>query len=98
MRGKPDISKLLSPKKDINTFLDGAVADQSEIKSIDSSVGNLDNKSSAVKSKELKAFRLSIELINLLRRQAFERTEETGSRVTETMLVEEALRNYFKDN
>lgn len=97
MRGKPDLSKLGSPKKDVNAFLDGAGADQAE-KPISTAAGanTLDSSAAAVQPKEQKAFRLPIDLIIALRREAFERTEKTGSRVTETELVEDALRVYLK--
>lgn len=94
MRGKPDLSKLGSPKKDVNAFLDGAGADQAEKPTISDS--KLNSTTVTVQPKEQKAFRLPLDLITALRREAFERTEKLGVRVTETELVEEALREYLK--
>ena len=94
MRGKPDLSKLGSPKKDVNAFLDGAGADQAEKPTAGDS--KPDTAVVATQPKEQKAFRLPVDLIVALRREAFERTEKTGTRVTETELVEDALRTYLK--
>jgi hypothetical protein len=94
MRGKPDLSKLGLPKKDVNAFLDGAGADQAEKPAAGDS--KPDATVVATQPKEQKAFRLPVDLIVALRREAFERTEKTGTRVTETELVEDALRTYLK--
>lgn len=94
MRGKPDLSKLGSPKKDVNAFLDGAGADQAEKPATGDS--KPDAAAVTTQPKEQKAFRLPVDLIVALRREAFERTEKTGTRVTETELVEDALRTYLK--
>lgn len=45
--------------------------------------------------KEQKIFRLSIELIKRLKREAYERSIEEGNRITETEIVESALWQYF---
>ena len=45
--------------------------------------------------REQKIFRLPLDLINDLKREAYERSVKTGSRVTETELVEKALREFF---
>lgn len=47
--------------------------------------------------REQKVFRLPLDLINLLKRESYERSVKTGSRVTETELVEQALRNFLKE-
>lgn len=46
--------------------------------------------------REQKVFRLPLDLINELKREAYEQSIKTGSRVTETELVEQALRAFFK--
>lgn len=45
--------------------------------------------------REQKVFRLPVDLINVLKRESFERSVKAGSRVTETELVEQALRMFF---
>lgn len=47
--------------------------------------------------REQKVFRLPLDLINQLKRESYERSVKTGSRVTETELVEQALRNFLKE-
>ncbi len=46
--------------------------------------------------REQKVFRLPLDLINHLKRESYERSINLGSRVTETELVEQALRSFFK--
>jgi len=46
--------------------------------------------------REQKIFRLPLDLINTLKRESYERSMATGLRVTETELVEKALRMFFK--
>ena len=43
--------------------------------------------------REQKVFRLPLDLINALKRECYERSVKTGLRVTETELVEQALRS-----
>ena len=45
--------------------------------------------------REQKVFRLPIDLINVLKRESYERSVKAGSRVTETELVEQALRMFL---
>lgn len=42
--------------------------------------------------REQKVFRLPLDMISALKREAYERSVRTGSRVTETELVEQSLR------
>ncbi len=46
--------------------------------------------------REQKVFRLSLDLISELKCEAYERSVEAGVRVTETEIVEQALRAFFK--
>lgn len=46
--------------------------------------------------REQKIFRLPFDLIQALKREAFERSMQSGVRVTETELVEQSLRAYLK--
>lgn len=45
--------------------------------------------------REQKVFRLPLDVIQDLKREAYERSMASGSRVTETELVEQALRAFF---
>ncbi len=46
--------------------------------------------------REQKVFRLPIDIIDVLKKEAYERSMENRSRVTETELVEQALRKFFE--
>lgn len=75
-------------KPNINAFLEGGAAD-------------LANKTeqrqpTAKVQREQKIFRLPIDLINELKRESYEQSMKTGTRVTETELVEQALKAFFK--
>ncbi len=75
-------------KPNINAFLEGGAAD-------------LANKTeqpqpTAKVQREQKIFRLPIDLINELKRESYEQSMKTGTRVTETELVEQALKTFFK--
>lgn len=45
--------------------------------------------------REQKIFRLPVDLISELKREAYEQSVKTNTRVTETELVEQALRAFF---
>ena len=53
------------------------------------------NSRSAGQPKLTKIFNLTPELVQALKREAFERSTEEGRRVTETELVDAALRQYL---
>eukprot|EP01099_Mayorella_cantabrigiensis_P007922 TRINITY_DN7239_c0_g1_i1.p1 TRINITY_DN7239_c0_g1~~TRINITY_DN7239_c0_g1_i1.p1 ORF type:complete len:107 (-),score=7.17 TRINITY_DN7239_c0_g1_i1:240-560(-) len=104
MRRKPDLSKLNYHLKDPNVFLDGAKADSAEKQNdtgnqtltSDVNINTVDVSNKIAKQpKEQKAYRLPLDLIIALRREAYERTMRSGYRVTETELVEEALKSYL---
>lgn len=89
MKSKPNLQEF---KKNIGmeAFL------QAGAESSDVTINNNLASSHQVKSlhtyKEQKVFRLPIELIKALKKESYERSMETGVRVTETEIVEEALR------
>ncbi|MFA9202617.1 MAG: hypothetical protein ACEQSD_01285 [Flavobacteriales bacterium] len=87
MRKKPDTRAFLAPK-DPSAFLDGVSAEQPEKKP-------MLNSRSAGQPKLTKIFNLTPELVQALKREAFERSTEEGRRVTETELVDAALRQYL---
>lgn len=100
MRTKPNTEQF-KINKDPSDFLEGGAADI-----IDKSVKSQKTETKpkippqpevyAKVHREQKIFRLPLDLINELKREAYERTQKTGLRVTETELVEHALRAFFK--
>lgn len=82
----------MKKKPNIDDFLESGVADLANKKpqSINDSV------TSAKVQREQKIFRLPIDLINELKREAYEQSVKAGTRVTETELVEQALRAFLK--
>ena len=100
MKSKPNTEQF-KPKKDPTAFLESGVADASERtkfpKNFDYAppVQITQPIASNKVHREQKIFRLSLDLINTLKRESYERSLKTGSRVTETELVEQALRSFF---
>lgn len=89
-------------KPDINAFLDGGavdVANKTESKQTKKPVKKAESvafQQNVRVHREQKVFRLPIDLINELKRAAYERSMESGARITETELVEQALKEFFK--
>lgn len=88
MRKKPD-TRAFSAPKDPSAFLDGALEVQAQRTAAPAP-------SRAGQPKLTKIFNLSPELVQALKREAFERSTSEGRRVTETELVDAALRAYLK--
>lgn len=88
-------------KKDPSAFLEGGAADAADKtgksqQDIVSDSIQIDAKATDIRvHREQKIFRLPLELIKTLKREAYERSEKTGCRITETELVEQALREFF---
>jgi hypothetical protein len=86
-------------KPDIDAFLDGGAVDTAHKatsrKRTKKEEPVLPQRPARV-YREQKIFRLPIDLIDELRDQAYERSKASGTRVTETSLVEEALKAFFK--
>jgi hypothetical protein len=87
-------------KPDINEFLDGGAVDVAN--KTDPKRQKPEKKSEKIAPKqntrvhrEQKIFRLPLDLIEVLRDQAYERSKKSGIRITETELVEQALRVFF---
>jgi hypothetical protein len=93
VKAKPNTDQF-KPHKDPSSFLEGGVSDAAD---------RLDKQPTKVGQpvfeakvyREQKVFRLPLDLINTLKREAYERSVKTGSRVTETELVEQSLRTFF---
>ena len=98
MRAKPNTDQF-KQKKDPSAFLEGASADQIEKTQqieMESQVKKAHPVADARVNRQQKVFRLSLDLVRALKRESYERSVDKGSRVTETDLVEQALRVYLK--
>ena len=87
MKSKPN-TEAFKPQKDPSHFIEAGASDAAE-------------RSRHVLHKtrihrEQKVFRLPLDLIDALKKEAFEQSMQAGVRVTETELVEQALRAYLK--
>jgi hypothetical protein len=87
MKAKPNIDQF-NPVKNPDAFLEGGAADLASKTEQSQPVAKV--------RREQKIFRLPIDLINELKRESYEQSMKTGSRVTETELVEQALKAFFK--
>jgi hypothetical protein len=86
-------------KPDINDFLDGGAADKADKAEPQKTAKKAESEASKPLAKvhrEQKIFRLPLDLIEELRDQAYERSKKSKTKVTETELVEKALREFFK--
>jgi hypothetical protein len=88
MRKKPD-TRSFEIGKDPSAFLDGGVAEHQALPVSTSSSTKIGQ------PKLTKIFNLSPELVQALKKEAFERSTSEGRRVTETELVDSALRRYL---
>ena len=99
MKSKPNTDQFKLPK-DPSAFLDGGAGDAADRSTAAPSKGAYKTSTpmqapEAKVYREQKIFRLPVDLINALKREAYERSTKTGNRVTETELVEQALRDYL---
>ena len=99
MKAKPDTDQF-KPKKDPSAFLEGGAADAADRaeRQNPTAVPPAPTDQPVAEARvhrEQKIFRLPLDLIKYLKRESYERSEKTGSRVTETELVEQALRAFF---
>lgn len=100
MKTKPDTDQF-KPKKDPSAFLEGGTADlanqteKSQQVSAETQMPTDQPVTNARVHREQKIFRLPLDLINALKRESYERSVKTGTRVTETELVEQAIRDFL---
>lgn len=100
MKAKPNTDQF-KIKKDPSAFLEGGAADiadriekpKQSVVAIKEPVPEPDFVGKV--HREQKVFRLPLDLINALKRESYERSMKTGSRVTETELVEQSLREFL---
>jgi hypothetical protein len=101
MKTKPNTEQF-KMKKDPSSFLEGGAADLTERKSQITETSQepvvIAPPTPVVNRvhREQKIFRLPIDLVTALRDEAYERGRKTGIRVTETELIEQALRAFLK--
>lgn len=101
MKAKPNTDQF-QLKKDPSAFLEGGAGDVADRTNKPYPVADLAQapvEQRAVETKmhrEQKVFRLPLDLINELKREAYERSVKAGFRVTETELVELSLRAFLK--
>ena len=100
MKSKPNTDQF-KPKKDLSAFLEGGAGDAADRMGVTQSAAiafqaPIDLPAASTKiHREQKIFRLPLDLIAFLKRESYERSVKTGSRVTETELVEQALRAFY---
>lgn len=100
MKTKPNTEQF-KPNKDPSDFLEGGAADivdkpEKKQERVSKSKEGITQLVTPTKvHREQKIFRLPLNLINELKRESYERSIKTGTRVTETELVEQALRAYL---
>lgn len=100
MKVKPNTDQF-KLKKDPSSFLEGGAADAADRIAtpqpfvVAAQEPIVQRVTEAKVYREQKVFRLPIDLINVLKRESYERSVKAGSRVTETELVEQSLRAFF---
>ena len=100
MKTKPNTDQF-QPKKDPAAFLEGGASDasdraaNSQPPAVVPPTPTVQPVAQAKVHREQKIFRLPLDVIKFLKRESYERSERTGCRVTETELVEQALRAFY---
>ncbi len=103
MKSKPNTDQF-KLTKDPAAFLEGGASDASNRIEISKAANHKSQSETIMPSsdirvhREQKVFRLPLDLILELKKEAYERSTRTGIRVTETELVEQAIRAFFKDS
>ena len=96
MKTKPNTEQFQA-KKDPSAFLESGAADiANQIEKPQQASSESQAPTTRV-HREQKIFRLPVDLINELKRESYERSMKIGYRVTETELVEQALKAFFID-
>jgi hypothetical protein len=88
----------MKKKPSLDEFLGGGASDVADRTEPVQRAAVVQPEVNAKVHREQKIFRLPLDLINRLKKESYERSMRTGSRVTETELVEQALREFFKVN
>lgn len=95
MKAKPNTDQF-KPAKDPAAFLEGGETDAaSRPKPVVKKAVSQESAYPVKVQREQKIFRLPVDLINTLKRESYEQSVKRGERVTETELVEQALRAFF---
>jgi hypothetical protein len=96
MKAKPNTEQF-KPIKNPTDFLDGGITDvatASNLVELSPSTNEVIQTNKRV-HREQKVFRLPLTLINELKRESYERSVKAGCRVTETEIVEQALKSFL---
>lgn len=94
MKSRPNTEQF-ALKKDPTQFLSGGAADAADVPSKPLAASLIQTPLITKVHREQKIFRLPVDLIASLKREAYERSVKLGGRVTETDLVEQALKSYL---
>ena len=92
MRSKPDLTQFIVPK-DPSAFLESGAADLADRVQ---PRGRRKKEVVLQQQRDQKVFRLSVDICQALKNEAYRRSIESGKRVTENELVEQALRRLLK--
>ncbi len=95
MRKKPDLSAFSANAKDPNDFLSGGAADRAD-RNVQVEAQNSQPEVHKPEPTVQKIFRLRWDVANALKLHAAQQSAKTGSRVTETEIVDRLLRDYLK--
>ncbi len=93
MKAKPNTEQF-KPIKDPTNFLDGGITDIIKTPDLIEPTNEVIQTNVRV-HREQKIFRLPLTLINELKRESYERSVKAGCRVTETEIVEQALKSFL---
>jgi hypothetical protein len=83
IRGKPNVE----------AFLDGSAAKEKSVKTPKTTHSEL----TRTTARMTKTIRLASDLDGLLKERAYIRSRDSGQRITESDIIDEALRKYFND-
>lgn len=98
MKAKPDTDQFKS-NKGLAAFLEGGTADAADKLQQPDGVAQVLAVLPVANTKvhrEQKVFRLPLDIINALKRESYELSVQKGCRVTETELVEQAIRAFLE--
>ncbi len=99
MKAKPNIDAFRQPAKDPTEFLESGVADRTEARpapSIPATSATPIVTAAKPEPTVQKLFRLRWDVANALKMGATQASIAGGKRVTETEIVEQLIRNYYK--
>jgi hypothetical protein len=96
MRAKPNTDQFRPPGKDPSDFLESGAADLADQVGREKKAEEKEQEIAPKIVREQKIFRLPVDMIRALKTAAYERSMTSNSRVTETDLVETAIKRFLK--